>query len=36
MREVLAGADAGDERCQLAFDVYVHRLAAASPRWQRQ
>jgi acetate kinase len=28
MREVLSGADAGDERCQLAFDVYVHRLAA--------
>jgi acetate kinase len=29
MREVLAGADAGDERCRLAFDVYVHRLVAA-------
>lgn len=29
MREVLAGLDAGDERCRLAFDVYVHRLAAA-------
>jgi acetate kinase len=28
MREVLAGIDAGDERCRLAFDVYVHRLAA--------
>jgi acetate kinase len=28
MREVLAGLDAGDERCQLAFDAYVHRLAA--------
>jgi acetate kinase len=26
MREVLAGLDAGDERCRLAFDVYVHRL----------
>jgi acetate kinase len=29
MREVLAGLDAGDERCRLAFDVYVHRLVAA-------
>jgi len=29
MREVLAGLEAGDERCRLAFDVYVHRLAAA-------
>ena len=28
MREVIAGVEAGDERCQLAFDVYVHRLAA--------
>jgi acetate kinase len=28
MREVLAGMDAGDERCRLAFGVYVHRLAA--------
>jgi acetate kinase len=28
MREVLAGRDAGDERCRLAFDVYIHRLAA--------
>jgi acetate kinase len=28
MREVLAGLDAGDERCRLAFDTYVHRLAA--------
>lgn len=28
MREVVAGADEGDERCRLAFDVYVHRLAA--------
>lgn len=27
MREVVAGAEAGHERCQLAFDVYVHRLA---------
>lgn len=29
MREVLAGVDEGDERCQLAFDVYIHRLAGA-------
>jgi len=29
MREVLAGVDEGDERCRLAFDAYVHRLAAA-------
>ncbi len=29
MREVLAGAAEGDEACRLAFDVYVHRLAAA-------
>jgi acetate kinase len=29
MREVLAGVDAGDERCRLAFDAYVHLLAAA-------
>ena len=28
MREVIAGLDEGDERCRLAFDVYVHRLAA--------
>jgi acetate kinase len=28
MREVLAGLDEGDERCHLAFDVYIHRLAA--------
>jgi len=28
MREVLAGMDEGDERCRLAFDTYVHRLAA--------
>jgi acetate kinase len=28
MREVLAGAEAGEERCRLAFDVYIHRLAA--------
>jgi acetate kinase len=30
MREVIAGADEGDERCQLAFDVYIHRLAAGT------
>ena len=29
LRVVLAGADAGDERCGLALDVYVHRLAGA-------
>lgn len=29
MREVLAGVAAGEERCRLALDVYVHRLAAA-------
>jgi acetate kinase len=28
MREVVAGLDEGDERCRLAFDTYVHRLAA--------
>ena len=28
MREILAGLDDGDERCRLAFDVYIHRLAA--------
>ena len=28
MREVIAGVDEGDERCRLAFDVYIHRLAA--------
>jgi len=26
MREVLAGIEAGDEHCRLAFDVYAHRL----------
>jgi acetate kinase len=26
LREVIAGADDGDERCQLAFDSYLHRL----------
>jgi acetate kinase len=29
MREVLAGVDEGDKGCQLAFDVYINRLAAA-------
>jgi acetate kinase len=28
MREVIAGIEAGDDLCQLAFDVYCHRLAA--------
>ena len=28
MREVIAGIEQGDESCQLAFDVYIHRLAA--------
>ena len=28
MREVIAGVDAGEERCVLAFDIYIHRLAA--------
>jgi acetate kinase len=28
MREVLAGVDAGDDRCRLALDVYLHRLVA--------
>jgi acetate kinase len=27
LREVLAGADRGDEACRLALDVYLHRLA---------
>ncbi|HEV7188218.1 MAG TPA: acetate/propionate family kinase [Blastococcus sp.] len=27
LREVLAGRDAGDPACALAFDVYLHRLA---------
>ena len=29
LRQVLEAADRGDERSQLAFDVYVHRLRAA-------
>lgn len=28
MCEVLAGLDEGNERCHLAFDTYIHRLAA--------
>jgi acetate kinase len=28
IREVIVRADAGEERCRLAFDVYLHRLAA--------
>jgi acetate kinase len=28
LREVIAGADAGEERCRLAFQVYLHRLVA--------
>jgi acetate kinase len=28
IRETIAGAEQGDERCRLAFDVYAHRLAA--------
>jgi acetate kinase len=28
MREIVAGVEDGDERCRLAFDVYIHRLAA--------
>jgi acetate kinase len=29
MREILAGVEAGDQRCRLAFDVYAHRLAGS-------
>ncbi|MFL5897612.1 MAG: acetate/propionate family kinase [Solirubrobacterales bacterium] len=29
MREIVAGIGEGDEGCRLAFDVYIHRLAAA-------
>jgi acetate kinase len=29
MREVVAGAEAGDERRALALDVYIHRLAGS-------
>jgi acetate kinase len=28
MREVLAGVGEDDERCRIAFDVYIHHLAA--------
>jgi acetate kinase len=28
MREILAGIEEGDERCHLAFDTYIHHLAA--------
>ena len=28
LREIFAGADAGERRCHLALDVYVHRLVA--------
>jgi acetate kinase len=28
MREIVAGIEAGDERCRLAFDTYIHRLSA--------
>jgi acetate kinase len=28
IREVIAGVDAGEEHCRLAFDVYLHRLVA--------
>jgi acetate kinase len=28
MREIVAGIEEGDERCRLAFDTYIHRLAA--------
>ena len=28
MREIVAGVEEGDERCRLAFDAYIHRLAA--------
>ncbi len=29
IREIVAGIEQGDERCRLAFDTYIHRLAAA-------
>jgi acetate kinase len=28
IREVITGVDSGEERCQLAFEVYLHRLIA--------
>jgi acetate kinase len=30
LRQVLAGRDAGNERCRLAVDVFVHHLAGAA------
>jgi acetate kinase len=30
LREVIAGADQGDERCRLAFEVFVRGVAAAA------
>jgi acetate kinase len=30
IREVIAGADAGKERCRLALEVYLHRLVAGA------
>jgi acetate kinase len=32
LREVLAGLDAGDEQCRLAYAVYVYRLAGEIAR----
>jgi acetate kinase len=32
LREILSGLDAGDEHCQLAFAVYVYRLAGEVAR----
>mgnify|MGYP001825305171 CR=1 FL=1 len=29
MREVVAGMEAGDERCEIALEVFCHRLARA-------
>ncbi|HEU4463081.1 MAG TPA: acetate/propionate family kinase, partial [Solirubrobacterales bacterium] len=29
MREIVAGVEENDERCRLALDTYIHRLAAA-------
>jgi acetate kinase len=28
IRDIVAGIEGGDERCRLALDVYIHRLAA--------
>jgi len=28
MREVIAGMQTGNQRAQLAFDIFVHRLSA--------